>query len=76
VDISAGEAVTTGAPRVLFEFSAQPTAVIRSNYDITPDGQRFLIRKSAPLPPVPTVTELNLERRWFDRLKRIGLPAS
>jgi serine/threonine-protein kinase len=76
VDVSAGETVSVGAPRTLFEFSTEPTTVNRGTYDITPDGQRFLIRKSAPRSPVPTVTELNLERRWFDRLKRLAVPTS
>jgi eukaryotic-like serine/threonine-protein kinase len=76
VDISAGETVSLGTPRTLFEFSALATAANRVSYDITPDGQRFLILKSAPARPAPTVTELHLERNWFDRLKRIGTPSS
>ena len=35
------------------------------NYDITPDGRRFLIRERQNYVPVP-VTELNLVRNWFD----------
>jgi serine/threonine-protein kinase len=73
VDISAGQTVSLGTSRTLFEFSALATTALRGTHDITPDGQRFLFLTSVPQ-PVPAVTELNLERRWFDRLKRLSVP--
>ena len=73
VDISSGQSLSAGTPKLLFEFAAASSAMIR-NYDITPDGRRFLIRekRNSNLPPV---TELNLVRNWFDELKRLS-PAS
>ena len=73
VDVSAGQTLSAGTPRLLFEFTAAASAMIRT-YDITPDGQRFLVQKVPTISPVP-VTELNLVRRWFDEVKRMSLPA-
>jgi Tol biopolymer transport system component len=70
VDITPGQNLSAGSPSVLFEFNAAGSANIR-NYDITPDGRRFLIRekKDHALPPV---TALNLVRNWFEELKRLS----
>jgi serine/threonine-protein kinase len=72
VDITPGQNLSAGSPGVLFEFNAAGSANIR-NYDITPDGRRFLIRekKDNALPPV---TELHLVRNWFEELKRLSPP--
>jgi len=68
VDISPGQNLSAGTPKLLFEFAATGSSLVRI-YDITPDGRRFLIRekKNYDLPPV---TELNLVRNWFEELKR------
>jgi len=70
VDISPGQNLTAGTPKLLFEFAAAGSELIR-NYDLTPEGRRFLIRekKDHSLPPV---TELNLVRNWFEELKRLS----
>jgi serine/threonine-protein kinase len=70
VDISPGQNLSAGTPKLLFEFAATGTSIVRL-YDITPDGRRFLIRekKDYNLPPV---TELNLVRNWFEELKRLS----
>ena len=70
VDISPGQNLSAGTPRLLFEFAAAVSRMVRV-YDITPDGRRFLIRekKNYSLPPV---TELNLVRNWFEELKRLS----
>ncbi len=74
VAVTVGETVSVGRFQVLFEFSSV-TAQVAAPYAVTPDGRRFLIAKplSRSFPPV---TQLNLERRWFDRVKRIGVPTS
>ncbi|MGE5361664.1 MAG: TolB family protein [Bacteroidales bacterium] len=72
VDVSAGQTLSAGPPRLLFEFTAAASVMIR-NYDITPDGQRFLIQKTRNASPA-IVTELNLVRRWFDEVKRVSPP--
>ena len=70
VEITPGQNLSAGSPGVLFEFNAAGSANIR-NYDITPDGRRFLVRekKNYDLPPV---TELSLVRNWFEELKRLS----
>jgi serine/threonine-protein kinase len=70
VDISPGQNLSAGTPKLLFEFAANGSTMIRI-YDITPDGRRFLIRekKDYNLPPV---TELSLVRNWFEELKRLS----
>jgi hypothetical protein len=70
VDISPGQNLSAGTPKLLFGFAATSSAVVRV-CDITPDGRRFLIRekKDYNLPPV---TELNLVRNWFEELKRLS----
>lgn len=72
VDISGGQTLSAGAPRQLFAFGAATSAALRT-YDITPDGQRFLIRKRPSFTPVP-VTELNLRRRVLDTPRRGSTP--
>ncbi len=71
VDVSPGETLSVGTPRPLFPFNGSASAMVRMYYDITPDGQRFLIQKAWASKPT-AVTELNLVRRWFDELKRIS----
>lgn len=70
VDTSPGQNLSVGTPKMLFEFAANGSMMIRI-YDITPDGRRFLIRekKDYSLPPV---TELNLVRNWFEEIKRLS----
>jgi serine/threonine-protein kinase len=72
VDISGGRTLSAGAPRQLFEFGADTSGAVRT-YDITPDGQRFLIQKRDSFTPVP-VTELNLRRRLLDTPRRGSAP--
>lgn len=70
VDISPGQNLSAGTPKLLFEFAANGSTMIR-NYDITPDGRRFLIREKKDYALAP-VTELNLVRNWFEELKRLS----
>ncbi len=62
---------TTSQPRVLFEgrFDTLPW---NSNYDVTPDGQRFLMVQSAD--PAGQ-NQLNVVLNWFEELKRL-VPAT
>ena len=71
--ISPGQNLSAGAPALLFEFSSIRSGFLRF-YDITPDGQRFLMQKFQPVQAVP-VTELRLVRTWFDEVKRVSLSA-
>ena len=70
VDISPGRSLSASAPTVLFAFVTIPSAMVRT-YDMTPDGQRFLIRERADI-VLPPVTELNLVRGFFSELRRLS----
>jgi hypothetical protein len=67
VDTKSGFAA--GKPRRLFEGPYLPTAGSFPYYDVSPDGQRFLMLKpvesqtSAP-------TQINVVLNWFEELKR------
>jgi len=59
-----------GSPRVLFEFQGAGTTPLR-DYDVSPDGQRFLIPGLPTVRPVQ-VTQLNLVLNWFEELKQLA----
>jgi dipeptidyl aminopeptidase/acylaminoacyl peptidase len=71
VDISTQPGFSAGRPKLLFEGLYLPTPVQSPNYDVSPDGQRFLMVKpitadeSAP-------TQINVVLNWFDELKRVA----
>jgi Tol biopolymer transport system component len=72
VDISTEGDFLAGKPRQLFEGSyvLAGGGYARANYDVSPDGQRFLMlkrvdQKSAPL------TQINVVLNWSDELKRL-----
>ena len=69
VDIATQPSFSAGKPKVLFEGHYQPTPLTLPNYDVSPDGQRFLMLKpieageGAP-------TQINVVLNWFEELKR------
>jgi Tol biopolymer transport system component len=69
VDIATQPGFTAGKPQILFEEQYEPAPIPISNYDVSPDGQRFLMLKpcdqqqSAP-------TQINVVLNWFEELKR------
>jgi hypothetical protein len=69
VRVHAGrEGFSVGAPRKLFE---GPFVVGSGHsYDVTPDGQRFLMVKVLEPLPEPA-TELILVTNWFEELRRL-----
>ena len=69
VDIATQPGFAAGKPRMLFEGPYLPTAATIQNYDVSPDGQRFLMLKpseSAGAAP----TQINVVLNWFEELKR------
>jgi len=70
VDIDTRSGLSAGRPRVLFEGPYLPTAASFPWYDVSPDGQRFLMLKptegdaSAP-------TEIHVVLNWFEELRRL-----
>ena len=69
VDIVTQPTFSAGKPRMLFEGQYVPAPVTFSNYDVSPDGQRFLMLKpnqSAEAAP----TQINVVLNWFEELKQ------
>jgi Tol biopolymer transport system component len=74
VDVRTDGGFATGKPRLLFERPGYaPGDPIRS-YDLSQDGQRFLMVKLEQRKPTP-VTEMILVQNWFEELKqRVPVP--
>ena len=68
VDVSAMANVTLSPPRVLFEATyAFGTGITIANYDVTRDGQRFLMVKNES-----GAGRLNIILNWFEDLARVA----
>jgi eukaryotic-like serine/threonine-protein kinase len=67
VDIAAQPGFTAGKPRMLFE---APYALSSApNYDVSPDGQRFLMLKPIEQEQAGP-TQINVVLNWFEELKQ------
>ena len=66
VDITTDPAFARGTPKLLFE-GVYGTYLPRANYDVTPDGQKFLMIKTGDR----QIAELNVIQNWFEELKRL-----
>jgi hypothetical protein len=69
VDITTQPGFAAGKPRMLFEGPYMPTPATTPNYDISPDGQRFLMVKPSEQEQVAP-TQINVVLNWFEELKR------
>ena len=69
VDITTTPAAVVGKPRKLFEGPYNRSNAFWPNYDVSPDGQRFLMVKGSP--PLPA-TRINVVLNWAEELKRLG----
>ena len=68
VDVSAG-ADSAGTPTLLFEEPYQlKIGSGASNYDVTPDGQGFVMIRT---PESSGATQVTLVQNWFEELKRL-----
>ena len=69
IDIDMESGFTPGTPQMLFEGRYVPTGFSLPNYDVSPDGQRFLMVK-----PVGTggATQINVVLNWTEELKRLA----
>ncbi len=69
VDIATQPNFSAGKPRVLFEGPYVPAPLTNPNYDVSPDGQRFLMLK--PVEQAQTApTQINVVLNWFEELKQ------
>jgi eukaryotic-like serine/threonine-protein kinase len=69
VEIATQPGFTAGKARALFEGPYVPTPLTAPNYDVSPDGQRFLMLKPSPSTEVAP-TQINVVLNWFEELKR------
>ena len=70
VDVETAGEFATGTPRVLFDDHYMEHIAYGRTYDITPDGQRFVMVKDMSPPPRRIAVVLN----WFEELKRLAPP--
>ena len=57
------------APQELFRGRFEPEWIKRANYDVTPDGEQFVMIESGESDEVPT--ELRVVQNWFEELRRL-----
>ena len=69
VDITAQPSFSAGKPRMLFEGQYQPSPFVYENYDVSPDGQRFLMLKPVESGDAAP-TQINVVLNWFEELKQ------
>jgi Tol biopolymer transport system component/predicted Ser/Thr protein kinase len=69
VEISTQPGFAAGKPRMLFEGRYELASVQVSNYDVSPDGQRFLMIKSSDS-TASAPTQINVVLNWFEELKQ------
>jgi len=69
VDVGTGGGLATSKPRLLFEKSGYSGAVPIRSWDLSLDGQRFLMIKLDQRKPTP-VTEMILVQNWTEELKQ------
>jgi hypothetical protein len=69
VDVRTESSFATSKPRLLFEKSGYSQAVPIRSWDLSLDGQRFLMIKLDQRKPTP-VTEMILVQNWFEELKQ------
>jgi eukaryotic-like serine/threonine-protein kinase len=68
VDIATQSSFAAGKPKALFAGQYVPTPVTFPNYDVSPDGQRFLMLKPSEAEAAPT--QINVVLNWFEELKQ------
>ena len=67
VDITTEPSFRAGTPRLLFEGRYESTPSRYTNYDVTPNGQRFVMIKTDE----EEARQLNIVLNWFEELKRL-----
>jgi serine/threonine-protein kinase len=70
VEIAMKPSFSAGTPKMLFEGAYQLLSGISTpNYDVSPDGQRFLMLKPVELSQAAP-TQINVVLNWFEELKQ------
>jgi hypothetical protein len=69
VDVTTQPSFSAGKPRMLFEGRYVPTPGTIPNYDVSFDGQRFLMVKTTEQAQAAP-TQINVVLNWFEELKQ------
>ena len=69
VDVTTQPSFSVGKPRMLFEGRYAQPPFPATNYDVSPDGQRFLMLKPVEQDHAAP-TQINVVLNWFEELKR------
>jgi dipeptidyl aminopeptidase/acylaminoacyl peptidase len=70
VDVGTTPTLAVSKPKQIFEGEYEPTLVSAANYDVSPDGQRFLMLKAARVQD-EAPTQISVVLNWFEELKRL-----
>jgi eukaryotic-like serine/threonine-protein kinase len=68
VDITTQPSFSAGKPHVLFEGPNVSLSTTIPSYDVSPDGQHFLMLKLSE--QAQSTTQINVVQNWFEELKR------
>jgi Tol biopolymer transport system component len=66
VDVATKPTFVLGNPRMLFAGQYVPASVPITNYDVSLDGQKFLMVE----PEQRAITQINIVQNWFEELKQ------
>ena len=69
VDITTQPNFAAGKPRMLFQGPYLNTTILMPYYDVSPDGERFLMLKPVEQAAV-ALTQIIVVQNWFEELKR------
>jgi len=73
VDVTTQPSFAAGKPRMLFEGRYEPAPLTNPNYAVSPDGERFLMLKSAEQAE-EAPTQINVVLNWTEELRRLVPP--
>ena len=68
VEITTDPTFSAGTPQVLFEGDFQRGNLSNANYDVSPDGQRFVMIQEGASDSAPP--QINVVLNWFEELKQ------
>ncbi len=68
VDITTEPTFRAGSPRLLFEGSYESSTIGSAFYDVTPDGQRFVMVQAQQ---EAGASQIHVVLNWFEELKRL-----
>ena len=70
VDVSTQGTFTAGKPRMLFQGPYMLTQITFPYYDVSPDGQRFLMIKPGVQTSTSSLAQIVVVQNWFEELKQ------